>query len=425
MDWLVHVAAMRELRLVRDTLQARNSELVERVRLLEGAHSLEHRSAEWVRTRIGAGSMHPKERSLRLLEEALELAQAEGVTVAVAASMVRHIYGRPAGDPVREASGIASCLYAYCASKDVRLVDLATQELARNEAKPVEDIEASVARKVAAGLVADAEPLYYIQNRGFCGDCLLWHKEGGHGYTMDLDQAWKVTKAEAERICAHRPHEDFLRPVSEMDAAAARHVNSESVKLAYRAEVKGAERPLYRPFKVGDVVTADGAGDRSRCPTWMESHNAATNANNAAARGKRKLLPKLPEKLSDFQTRVIDIVGMTGGGIYNAPIDRDTIKWEYGFKGMSLTWRYGLASFDRGDLTMLVLLCHAARIRLAVDPAGPHRLRLSFWPRKDAGATGARHPSVAEAVAAFEEYLPADHRVRYQAPVQALTQEQP
>lgn len=144
---------------------------------------------------------------------------------------------------------------------------------------------------------------------------------------------------------------------------------------------------------------------------WLEHHNASTNAYRRKARGKLRDL--LPESLNDFQKRVTDILGMVGGGIYNAPLSFDNIRWEHGWNGVSATWRDGLSTFDKGDLTLLVLLCHEARIRLEIDPAGPHRLRLSFWQRSHEGGLSERHPSIDEAVAAFREYLPDDHRVRY------------
>ncbi len=141
-----------ELRVLRDALQLRNSELVGRVRELE--RDTEARAVNWVRTRVGPEEARRETRSIRLLEEALELAQAEGVHVDWAHNMVEHVFGRPAGDPLREAAAVASTLYAYCGAVGVRVADIAAEELARNEARSVEDIQASLARKRAAGLVA-------------------------------------------------------------------------------------------------------------------------------------------------------------------------------------------------------------------------------------------------------------------------------
>lgn len=71
-----------------------------------------------------------------------------------------------------------------------------------------------------------SESLYYIQNKGFVGNCLLWWREGGSGYTCNLNEAWKVSKEEAGRICRTRPREDIAHPVSLIDSLAVRHATS-------------------------------------------------------------------------------------------------------------------------------------------------------------------------------------------------------
>ena len=72
--------------------------------------------------------------------------------------------------------------------------------------------------------------LYYIQNAGYEGNCLRWWKIGGHGYTVNLDGAWRVTRDEAEVICNNRPTEDYPIPCAMADAAAQRHVSCESMR---------------------------------------------------------------------------------------------------------------------------------------------------------------------------------------------------
>jgi hypothetical protein len=74
------------------------------------------------------------------------------------------------------------------------------------------------------------EGLYYIQNRGYCGNCLRWWTDGGHGYTSNLDEAWKVSKERAEEICRSRPDEDIPWPAEKVDAVAVRHVDSERLR---------------------------------------------------------------------------------------------------------------------------------------------------------------------------------------------------
>lgn len=143
---------------------------------------------------------------------------------------------------------------------------------------------------------------------------------------------------------------------------------------------------------------------------WVERNNAACNKAHGHRRG---YVPK-PERLTEFQAKVMDILGMVFGGIYNAPISWGTVEWQYG-KGISLVSPHGngLATFDFAHLTTLVFLCHEARIRAEIDPAGPRGFRFSLWPRSHTGSMGQRHPNLDEAVAKFREYLPADHRIVY------------
>jgi hypothetical protein len=154
---------------------------------------------------------------------------------------------------------------------------------------------------------------------------------------------------------------------------------------------------------------------------WAEQNNAAGRRIHKKPKYSRQGGHKIgyhgaPEKLNDFQARVIDIVGTALGGIYNAPIYWPTIEWDngYGWNGMSITMSpdRDLATWDRGQLTLLVFLCHEARIRMEIRPAGMS-LRLRFWPRADNGPIAKRHPNIEEAVASFREQLPADHRIVY------------
>ena len=66
--------------------------------------------------------------------------------------------------------------------------------------------------------------LYYIQHKGYCGNCLFWWKPDGSGYTCNLDEAWKVTLEKAKEICRDRPSYDKHRAVTMVDAWAVRHV---------------------------------------------------------------------------------------------------------------------------------------------------------------------------------------------------------
>lgn len=122
---------------------------------------LEDRVAEWIRTRVGEANAHRRERAMRLLEEAVELAQAEGITETQVSRQSGYVFARPVGIPEQEAAGVAVCLLGWCAAVGVKLNDIALREIERIEAKPLEQIRGSLARKADADLVtcvADLEP---------------------------------------------------------------------------------------------------------------------------------------------------------------------------------------------------------------------------------------------------------------------------
>jgi hypothetical protein len=145
---------------------------------------------------------------------------------------------------------------------------------------------------------------------------------------------------------------------------------------------------------------------------WVEENNQAANQIYAKRRAYR---PK-PEKLTEFQAKVMDICGMVGGGIYNAPINWERVEWNCG-TGVFVPWRSGrMATFDFYPLTLLVLLCHEARIRCEIEAKATGYLKLRFWQRLHEGGMSTRHPNIDEAVAAFREYLPGDHRIIYRLP---------
>lgn len=144
--------------------------------------------------------------------------------------------------------------------------------------------------------------------------------------------------------------------------------------------------------------------------SWVEENNRAANQIYAKRKGYR---PR-PEALTEFQAKVMDILGMVGGGIYNAPINWDKVEWDIG-RGVYVPFRDGrMATFDFYPLTMLVLLCHEARVRCEISAKARGHLELSFHQRSHGGGMAGRHPNIDEAVAAFRAYLPAGHRVSYQ-----------
>ena len=136
-----------------DADRLRKAELEARKALEVVGGNLEARVAEWIRTRIGADHIAPRERAMRLLEEAFELAQAEGITGQQAIRQIEHVYARPAGNPEQEAGGVAVCLLGWCAAHGTTFREVALREIERIEAKPIEEIRGSLARKHKADLV--------------------------------------------------------------------------------------------------------------------------------------------------------------------------------------------------------------------------------------------------------------------------------
>lgn len=74
------------------------------------------------------------------------------------------------------------------------------------------------------------EELFYIQNKGFSGNCLRFWKADRCGYTSNLDEAMKVSKEEAEEVRSWRDGEDTTYPVEFIDRIAHRHVNYETLR---------------------------------------------------------------------------------------------------------------------------------------------------------------------------------------------------
>lgn len=69
----------------------------------------------WVGETFGAAALSKHERLLRLLEETVELVQAEGLSGGEVRAIVSHVYANAPGEPFQEAGGVGLTLLAYCA----------------------------------------------------------------------------------------------------------------------------------------------------------------------------------------------------------------------------------------------------------------------------------------------------------------------
>ena len=110
--------------------------------------------ADWVVRCWGAEVLASHaERGGRLLEEALEMAQAAGLPQAKAERILAYVYGRPPGDPSQEAGGVGVTLLALCASLGLSAEACEAAEVARVLAKPVDHFRRRHAEKEAAGVM--------------------------------------------------------------------------------------------------------------------------------------------------------------------------------------------------------------------------------------------------------------------------------
>lgn len=114
---------------------------------------LSTRIAEWATDRFGYEVlMDRRERAARLVEEAIELAQAEGVPDIRCINILRRVYARPVGEPKQEAGGVGVCWIAYCHAASMLPLSIVEEEVSRIEGLPAEVSRAKHDAKVAAGL---------------------------------------------------------------------------------------------------------------------------------------------------------------------------------------------------------------------------------------------------------------------------------
>lgn len=151
----------------------------------------------WISRIWGEGALHPHERVERLLEETVELAQAEKLPGGILTRAVRHllqrieassafptdsgeraaikevqhalrddrvaliadaVYAKEPGEPAQEIGGISTCLLAYCAATAVSADDCERAELTRILGKTPEHFRTRHQAKVEAGMARPYAP---------------------------------------------------------------------------------------------------------------------------------------------------------------------------------------------------------------------------------------------------------------------------
>lgn len=110
--------------------------------------------ADWVERTFGhATATHPVERALRVLEEALELAQAVDVPFSLVEKLTLTVFARDPGEPFQEVGGIAITLLAFCSALSIDSEQAEFAELRRILAKDGEHFRRRQREKISVGVV--------------------------------------------------------------------------------------------------------------------------------------------------------------------------------------------------------------------------------------------------------------------------------
>ena len=96
--------------------------------------------------------MDKKERAMRVLEEALELAQASGITPPEISVIFEHVWSRPAGEVAQEHAGVMVSLLASCTANQILLEEVTATEIDRIWSVPLEKILEKQKMKNRAGI---------------------------------------------------------------------------------------------------------------------------------------------------------------------------------------------------------------------------------------------------------------------------------
>ena len=95
--------------------------------------SFQERVEGWLKGCFPAAARSDRaERTHRFLEEALELAQANGCSRDDVIALVQYVYGRPVGVPELEAGGVMVTLAALCSAYGINMNEAGDRELKRN-----------------------------------------------------------------------------------------------------------------------------------------------------------------------------------------------------------------------------------------------------------------------------------------------------
>jgi NTP pyrophosphatase (non-canonical NTP hydrolase) len=107
---------------------------------------------EWCLATFGRAEQELQERAIRLVEEAIELAQAEGILECTLRDLLEVVYLKPSGYAHQEAGGVGTTLLAYCQAAGISANRAEKEEWDRVRQLDPEYFRERQARKVAAGV---------------------------------------------------------------------------------------------------------------------------------------------------------------------------------------------------------------------------------------------------------------------------------
>lgn len=113
------------------------------------------------------------------------------------------------------------------------------------------------------------------------------------------------------------------------------------------------------------------------------------------------------DPMSEFGKKVADLLGQVYGGIYHLDSKAlSKVDWSDPDR-IELVFHdgRGLATYDSSDLTNMVLLCHMMDVRLDIEAATCHYLRLVFMPVTRRGFFRVGHPYLDEAIRRAQRLL--------------------
>lgn len=212
------------------------------------------RAAEWVQTRLGERALQPRERALRVLEEAIELGQTEGLGFADVVRLAAYVLKRPVGDPFKELGGLRFTLLAYAEVRGFSALAAESAELDRVFAEDPDTFRKRNAEKAAAGVSTLSQQLSF-------GDTAAALGKSPEQFAADLEDAMTGTFETLRSVFAHGM-QGKLGPNDELLSMSFRGRTVGIDQPTTAAKVQTAIEQLLMPKPQGpheqDVIRVDG-----------------------------------------------------------------------------------------------------------------------------------------------------------------------